>query len=519
MKKLLLFCCGLFLALQLGAQNFYDTDVIRRIDITIPVADWATRLDSIKRHSDGDRLIGTVRVDGVTFDSVGIRFKGNSSYFNVQKYGGTKLPFNIKLDHIRRDQQLPGGIRTLKLSNVFRDPSFIREVLAYEVARNYMPAPRCNYASVTVNGQSVGLYNSSESVDEEFLATHFGGDGNDILFKCDPSWDQKKRPACKEGDKASLQYLGDGPPCYFPYYEIKSDTGWTELRNLTKRLNQKPEEVEALLDVPAVLWMHAFNNAIVNLDSYTGQLCHNYYLYRAPNGQFTPVVWDMNLAFGAFRFLDSWEPLSDEELQTLSPFVVYKNKNPLRPLITNLLSQERYRKLYAGYLLTIHEDFLASGKLLKRATVLQQKIRTAVSQDNNRLYPFEDFSKNLNETVEAGNVDIIGFSQLLTARTEYLSAHPVLNKELPGLADPVRSLSADELTLSIAPTGAESVTVFYRNSVEEFWRSKALAVDESGTYSVSVPRAEAGFYYLVIEGKRLSRVLPRNAPFGAFELK
>ena len=519
MKKFLLAVCSLFLIGTLFAQDFYDTGTIRRIEISLPTDDWAERLDSTKRNSDGERLLGSVTVDGVRYDSVGIRFKGNSSYFNVQKHGGTKLPFNVKLDYVRPEQQLPGGIRTLKLSNVFRDPSFIREVLAYEVARNYMPAPRCNYATVSVNGQPVGLYNSSESVDEQFLATHFGGGGENILFKCDPSWDQEKRRGCKEGDKASLQYLGDGPPCYFPYYEIKSDTGWTELRDLTKILNQQPDQIETVLDVPAVLWMHAFNNAIVNLDSYTGQLCHNYYLYRTPSGQFAPVVWDMNLAFGAFRFLDSWEPLSDEDLQTLSPFVIYKNKNPLRPLITNLLAVEEYRKMYAGFLLTIHEDFLASGKLLERAASLQRSIQSAVARDENRLYPLEDFSKNLNETVEAGNVEIIGFSQLLKARTEYLGAHPVLSREVPGLADPVRSTTGEELTISIAPTEVESVSVRYRNSVQQTWKTKALAADESGTFSITLPKSEVSSYYLIVEGKRLSRVLPRSAPFTSFESK
>jgi hypothetical protein len=32
------------------------------------------------------------------------------------------------------------GYGTLKLANVYNDPSFVREVLSYEIARKYMPA-------------------------------------------------------------------------------------------------------------------------------------------------------------------------------------------------------------------------------------------------------------------------------------------------------------------------------------------------------------------------------------------
>ena len=38
----------------------------------------------------------------------------------------------------------------------------------------------------------------------------------------------------------------------------------------------------------------------VNLDSYIGQFKQNYYLYKSDNGQFNPIVWDLNMCFGVF---------------------------------------------------------------------------------------------------------------------------------------------------------------------------------------------------------------------------
>ena len=43
-----------------------------------------------------------------------------------------KNPINIKLDYINNGQSI-NGYNVLKLSNGFTDPSFVREVLSYEI--------------------------------------------------------------------------------------------------------------------------------------------------------------------------------------------------------------------------------------------------------------------------------------------------------------------------------------------------------------------------------------------------
>ena len=41
-----------------------------------------------------------------------------------------------------------------------------------------------------------------------------------------------------------------------------------------------PPVAEKVLDVDRALWMLAFNNVLVNLDSYSGAFRQNYYLYH-----------------------------------------------------------------------------------------------------------------------------------------------------------------------------------------------------------------------------------------------
>jgi len=347
---LLLFCVGLFSSLQ--SQDIYSLNQIQTVKLYIDVPNWENRLNAYKKQGLEKRIPAKLVYNGVTYDSVGVRYKGNSSYFNTRKEDAVKLPFNIKINHAHKDQRLPGGFKRLKLSNVFRDPSFLREVLSYEIAGNYMPAPRATFATLYINDAYICLYNSSESVDSQFLNTKFG-EGGGVLFKCDPAWKATNTDGCKPNQKATLVYLGKDTACYKNSYELKTKTGWKEMVRLTEVLNNKIENIEQFLDVDQILWMLAFNNVLVNLDSYTVRLAHNYYLYQDSSGVFHPIIWDLNMSFGGFRFDGTGKALSNEELQTLSPFLHYKTKNPDRPLITHLFQNSKNRKVYLAHMNTI----------------------------------------------------------------------------------------------------------------------------------------------------------------------
>jgi len=65
-------------------------------------------------------------------------------------------------------------------------PSFVREALSYEIARNYMPAGRANFAKLYINDEYWGLYTNVEAVNKDFLGNHFQStDG--AFFKCNPN--------------------------------------------------------------------------------------------------------------------------------------------------------------------------------------------------------------------------------------------------------------------------------------------------------------------------------------------
>ena len=501
----------LLLTHAIGAQDFYDTDRLHEVRITLPAANWDAVLDGFKQTGNGDRMLGSVLIDGVRYDSVGVRYKGNSSYHNVRKNGGDKLPFNIKLNYRKPEQALPNGYNSIKLSNGFRDPGFIREVLAYELAGRYMPAPQCALAKVYINDEYFGLYSSTESIDKRFLKKHFPCNDS-TLVKCDPNWDATPRPGCKKSDKASLMYLGDNPTCYFPYYEMKSESGWRKLTALTKQLTDAKVDPATVIDVDQALWMLAYNNLIVNLDSYTGMLCHNYYLYENSHGTFIPLIWDLNLSFGGFRFLDSWKPLDNEALQTLSPFVWYKQKAPNRPLITRLLSEPLYRKLYVGKIHTMAQGYFANGEYLTRAHALRRLIDAEVARDPKKLYTQAQYTKSIDQTVSLGKVDIIGIEELMQARLAYLDQHPVFQGALPIVNAPIVTVEADTASLTVQLPGTEAAYLVFRKSAKKDWkRLKLTAVDAADNYTGTFPASPGTYYYLIAEGDRMALTYPVEA--------
>ena len=108
------------------------------------------------------RLVAdSIIIDGEVDQNVGVMYVNNSSYFP----NNIKNPIDIKLDYIQNGQSIDRYNR-LTLSNGYRDPSFVREVLAYEIASNYMPSPKSTYSNVYVNGTHLGLYTCVQSIDE-----------------------------------------------------------------------------------------------------------------------------------------------------------------------------------------------------------------------------------------------------------------------------------------------------------------------------------------------------------------
>jgi spore coat protein CotH len=523
-KLYISFFLTLLMHTALCAQDFYKPGV-QEMKLELPVAGWHNQLDSLKRVNPEARMAGTALLNGQRFDSVGIRYKGNSSFFRTSKQTLKKLPFNIKVDYRKKGQHFGEAYTSIKLSNAFLDPSFVRDPLGYEIVSNYMPAPKCNFVRLTVNNEPYGLYVNTESVDMAFLKKHFGYNGGHLI-KCDPDQWQKVRSqsGCPKGENASLTYLNENSGCYSAFYEVDDASAWKYLINMIKILNKKPAEIETVLNVDQTLWMLALNNALVNLDSYNGLLSHNYYLWFDSTGVGHPLIWDLNMCFGGWRRNLSLEEMTDEQLIGYQPLAELDNSR--RPLISQLLKNSYYRKIYLAHLKTINTDWLASGKVNQRAEALMKEIDSYVQQDKQKLYSYEDFKNAMDKTMTDEKDHIIGIRQLMSKRAEYLSKHPLLNKTAPVLEGQTAQKQEGKTVLTIkASAGTTGVYAHYRvDRMFAFKRVKmfddgtngdATAADGIFTATVEVPFAQ---YYFSAENADAGVTLPERASQEYFKL-
>jgi hypothetical protein len=479
---------------SLRAQDtFYEPGTIQDIHISFNQQNWSYVLDSLFiNYGDSGRLIGTVKINGRLFEKAAVRYKGYSSWNESE----IKNPLNIDLDYVMKNQNYQGHTK-IELSNVIHDPSFVREVLAYEIARKYLPASMANFANVYVNDSLIGLYTNVEAVDKYFLAGRYGSSTNSC-FKGEP-----ETLVYPFGQNANLAYThGDDSSGYMPFYKMESDAGWNDLFNLIRVLDHSTDSIDSFLNTDRVLWMHAFNYSLLNFDSYIGY-SQNYYLYKDDLGRFNPIIWDLNMSFGSFRESDGsygFLGLTIPKLKLVDPLQHLHFSISPRPLMTKLFQDDTLRKMYLAHIRTIMKENINNNAYYSRAKELQALIDAYVKDDPNKFYGYQDFLENIDTTV--GGVGAMtlypGLKNLMDARVQYLSTYlgysrePVISAiehdpEIPGTGKP--------LYITANVTNANLVFLAYRFNHGSVF-SKVSMLDDGNSHDGS---ANDGIYGSVIQ--------------------
>ena len=462
------------------AQPLYNPEGITLIEITFENSNWDQQLDDLAAVGN-DRLFATVEINGESFDSVGIRYRGGATYDPAQG----KNPLNIKLDFIKNHDY--DGYETLKLNNGAKDPSFVREVLSFDIANQYMPSPQANFAKVFVNGSYHGLYVNLENVDKDLMSKNFLSDRDNSFLDCSPDNNiAPPEPECTEGLGSSLQYLGPTQVCYTDYYDRLSDLSivWDELATLTNDIAQNPNSIETSLNIDRAIWMCAMNNLVVNLDSYLGAEPSNYYMFKDDNDRFNTFPWDYNETFGGDQELDEGQPdLSLSELQNLDPLI--RTNDDFRPLLKLILQNPVYKRQYIAHFRTMLQEVVNSGWYATRAQELVNLISADYGSDPNKIYTVADFNNNLNNTVTIdynGNmVDIPGIAELMNNRLTFLLGHSEFIKTPPSITNightPLDIVPNTNVTITAEISGADYVYVGHRNNLTEIFQKEQMFDD------------------------------------------
>ena len=276
------------------SDAYFALDRVLDISIEIAGEDWDTLRHQTRTFEDVIAEIeeyglsrpfadiytwfpATVTVDGETHADVGVRKKGF-----VGSQSDTKPALKLRFDKYVDGQSLGGVMERMTLNNSIQDPSMVNTCLSYQVfAAAGNPAPRCNFATVSVNGKDLGLYVHVEEIKAPFLSRHFeSAEGN--LY---------------EGT------VSDFTPTYRGTIEKKTNedaADWSDIDAVAAAL-QDPSDaglkaLGEIVDLDRFLSFWATEVLVGHWDGYAGDR-NNYHFYREPDGPFVFIPWGADDTF------------------------------------------------------------------------------------------------------------------------------------------------------------------------------------------------------------------------------
>jgi len=412
-------------------RDLFDPDIIRTVFLQFENQDWEEELEDF-RMTDVD-VPAQMIVDGKTYDDVGVRFRGNTSYQMIPR--GSKRPLNLSVDYGKKDQRLQGR-RTLNLLNASSDPSFLRSFLFSLISRQYLPALSANFVRVVINGENWGIYTHEEQFNKDFLRQWFG-DSNGARWKVPPNF----------SGGSGLKYLGEDLAPYKRNYVIKSpdnETDWRKLVQLCRALQDTPSEereseFDKLLNVDQVLWFLAVDNVLVDGDGYFTR-ASDYTIYLDTRyDRFYLFAHDNNESLrdpeGPGPGGPGGRGAPGEGSGELDPLSQVGSSN--RPLLTALLANPAWKARYLAHVRTIAEQWLDWNTLGPVVTQYQALIDNDVREDTKKLTSYEQFAQSVESSDGGGRGPFgppPGLKTFAQRRREYLLNHAELNKPTPTIA-------------------------------------------------------------------------------------
>ncbi len=194
-------------------------------------------------------------------------------------------------------------------------------------------------------------------------------------------------------DDVLLKYIDDNPESYSNIFDsAKTDITKSDKARLIESLKKlsNGEELTEIVDIEAVIRYFVVHNFVVNFDSYTGSMIHNYYLYEE-DGQMQMIPWDYNLAFGGFQSMEDATGLVNYPID--SP--VSGGDTSERPMIAWIFENEEYTELYHQYFSEYIEEYFESGYFEQMMDEVSSMIAPYVEKDPTKFCTYEEFETGI----------------------------------------------------------------------------------------------------------------------------
>ena len=274
------------------SDPFFALDHVLDVTIWMAPVDWHVlrhqRFDQPGRYGGADCrtrpfpedyswFAADVTVNGLRYGEVGIRKKGWQGSVGWQK-PSLKLGF----DKFVEDQALGGVLTRVTLNNGAQDESLLSTCLAYQVfAAAGLPAPRCNYARVAVNGENLGIYVHVEDIEYSLLERAFTDAGGNLY--------EGVRSDFRPGFRGTIEKKTN-----------RDASDWSDVDAVIAAL-QDPSPaglaaLAAVVDLDRFLTFWAAEVLVGHGDGYAGYL-NNFQFYREPDRRFVFIPWGVDRTF------------------------------------------------------------------------------------------------------------------------------------------------------------------------------------------------------------------------------
>lgn len=497
------------------AAGLYDEQIIRRIDLVFEQPDfWQQLLDNYEDKID---LPATLIMDSISYEQVGVRFKGQTSY--TQIINRDKKSFNITMDFADEDQTLM-GYETMNFNNAYEDPSFIREVLYLHFSRRHTPAAKAAFVHLYINGQNWGIYPHIQQLNGDFFKEWFlSNDGTRWRAERLGGFGGPGGGGFGAGT-SSLNYLGADTSLYTPHYTLKKakkDNPWDDLVLACNVLNNVPlatltDTLKKVLDIDRALWFMAHEIIFGDDDGYINKGGMDYYVYwDEDTKRLVPIEYDGNSVMKAAT--SSWSPF-------------YRENDSRFPLMNRLAKVPELRQRYLAHIRTIIEEDLDPAVYGERIDYYYSLIDTAVNGDPRKLYTYQQFT---NERQVLKN--------FLQNRRSFLLNNTEINRPYLSISDVVFSAREEAfaspsatqpvtVTATLSGTPAtEAVYLYYATGLDGYFERQPMYDDGAhgdgdagdGVFGGIVPGLAAGTYVrfyleaIAADGFGTASYMPRGA--------
>jgi len=329
-------------------EMVFNQTKVNKLEIVFTAEEWQAMQSDLKSIPQGENpsyFHCEVNFNGLTWENVGIRYKGNSS---LRARSG-RLPLRFKFD--KWEDQFPEimdqrfyGFKDLSLSSNYNDGALMREKSACDVFRNFgVPAVQSAFYEIYIDKgtgtyEYFGVYSVLEMVDDTFLKDWFG----------------TKSGNCYKPDGTGAKFSTSGFD--ISHFELKTNEEIADRSDIQEMYDalhstlrtsspaQWRSELEAVFDVNGFLKYLAANNTVQNWDTY-GKMTHNYYLYHDPSDDLIKwIVWDNNEAFQNGK-MGGAVSIGMTEVSTDWPLINY------------LIADDTYETAYKGHI----NDFITTS--------------------------------------------------------------------------------------------------------------------------------------------------------------